>query len=220
MTTFRLTFLVTMGALLSSETALANQDPPPSCSSDSSQRMWTTGVRTGGYVINFLWHTIERDCDRLADFETLIYENLDRFDLTGANNDTLCHFGGHVFGIDEALGFVFDQCSASCFQEGEIAGSASAKAYCDLSIALGGLSDADSYLRAPVQLCGSLFQTSCDLTFITSTRSYTDSAGFACEPYTDLGPDVEPAPEGDGIPDYLGPWDAFRNEFCGYHPAP
>lgn len=178
-------------------------DVPAACRTQLGQRAFTAGHTAGGSLARQAWNNV-KDCDHVEDFESLVMNTLSRYGLPSNPSDyTACRYTGMVTGIIDELDGLFNVCTDQCFAEGEIAGDISAIAYCELSIALGGLASADDFIRGPVQVCGMSFELGCDTMFDTTSESYSNKIG-ACLAYT-----RDP---------FTSVWHQARSNQCAYNP--
>ena len=179
---------------------------PASCDTTTPARnAYRTGVTAGKTLVNQAWARVN-DCDRIDYFLGVLEDDISRLTLPqNASASTVCRYTGTVDGVYEMLDTLYGTCSDLCFLDGSFAGEMSATVYCELSIALGGLSEADAFLRGPVQVCGLNFEFGCDSQFISITTTYENLMGV-CYPYT----------EGE----YADVWDEARNNQCAYVPLP
>jgi hypothetical protein len=183
----------------------AQAQVPDECQDSVSQRAYNAGALTGASLTRQAWNAVN-DCDRVEDFETIILNTLDKYDLPqNAPNYLICRYSGLVQGILDTLDILYQNCVEQCEAEGEIAGDVSAIAYCELSIALGGLTSADAFIRGPVQVCGLSFEVGCDSMFNATSLVYANAMG-TCLPYTEDPFDVV--------------WDQARYYQCAYNPIP
>ncbi len=177
---------------------------PPKCDTRYTSTSYNRGITSGEILAQQAWSTVNDvpggGCDELEYFTDLVVDNVTRLTLRpGASDYVICRYTGTVDGIYNELDEIWSYCETSCMEEGAQVGEFSAKIYCDLSIALDGLAEADQYIRGPVHICGLEFETACDSNYIATSFNYL--AG-QCVPYT----------EGE----YFGVWDQTRNNQCMY----
>jgi hypothetical protein len=178
---------------------------PPGCQGARESRAFNAGTVSGHSLVRQAWANVN-DCDQIETFETIITDDLSGYQVPpGSSSYTICRFTGIVAGMLDELDAQFQNCQDQCLAEGETAGNISAIAYCQLSIALGGLATADWFLRGPVQVCGLNFQVGCDSSFVGDTENYSNSHG-ACLPYTQNP--------------FTAVWTQARNNQCAYNPIP
>jgi hypothetical protein len=178
---------------------------PDACNTTLGRRAFNSGVQLGTGLADAAWANVN-DCDRVDDFNDIITDDVGRYQLApNPSNYTYCRYSGVIAGVLDELAVILDDCAGQCRAEGEIVGQISAMAYCELSLALGGLSSADAFLRGPVATCGASFQEGCDPAFDSFSQNYTNTLG-ACLQYT----------EGD----YADVWDQARYYQCAYNPLP
>ena len=186
--------------------AHADLPPPPSCAVNAqTASAYRTGTKLGEKIVTQAWARIH-DCDRIDQFLDIVQGNVSRLTLIPhASANTVCRYTGTADGVYSALDTLYGTCSDQCFLDGTFAGQLSGEVYCELSIALGGLAEADDFLRGPVQVCGLNFEVGCDSQFIATTTTFTSTDGV-CVPYT----------EGT----FEAVWDQARNNQCAYEPIP
>jgi hypothetical protein len=181
---------------------------PANCATGINLSQYKTGLKIGKTIVKSAWANIS-DCDRVDYFLDVVLVKVSRLTLKeGASNATVCRYTGTADGVYEELDTLYGTCADQCFIDGEFAGSLSAEIYCELSIALGGLVEADDFLRGPVAICGLNFEIGCDSAFIATSVDYANADG-ECLAYT----------EGE----YETVWDQARNNQCAYvieEPAP
>lgn len=176
---------------------------PSSCTPATSASAYRTGLRLGERIVTQAWGRVN-DCDRVDYFLSIVEDNVSRLTLpAGSTNSTVCRYTGTADGVYQQLEVVYQSCFDQCFSDGEFAGALSGEIYCELSIALDGLEEADDFIRGPVEICGLSFETGCDFAFYDTTTSYVNDEGV-CLQYT----------EGE----YFEVWDQARNNQCMYEP--
>jgi hypothetical protein len=165
-------------------TSEAQAAPPASCSTGLAASSYKTGQRIGKNLVKSAWGNID-DCDRIDQFLEIVEENVSRLTLKeNPSNSTVCRYTGTVDGVYEELDGLYGTCADQCFLDGTFAGQLSAEVYCELSIALGGLVEADDFLRGPVAICGLNFEIGCDSEFIAVSTVYENPDG-ECVTYTE-----------------------------------
>jgi hypothetical protein len=191
-----------------STAGLAQAAPPDNCDSGRELSSYKTGLRLGQNIVKSAWNNVD-DCDRIDYFLQVVEDSVSRLTLAvNASDSTVCRYTGTVDGVYDGLDTLYGTCSDQCFLDGQFAGQLSAEVYCELSIALGGLAEADDFMRGPVEVCGLNFEIGCDTEFIGVSVAYENDDGVCLE-YT----------EGE----YLTVWDQARNNQCAYvipEPAP
>jgi len=166
-------------------------------------RSYRAGYRQGEYLVNAAWNRVS-NCDEIETFETLVMNSVSRYTLNeGASLSTVCRYSAVITAILDGIDSLYWDCEELCTQDGELAGDISGQAYCELSIALGGLAEADDFIRGPVQICGLAFEIACDQTFEVVTTSYSNDDG-ECVVYT----------EGE----FEAVWRQAQNNQCAYWP--
>ena len=193
-------FLITL-SLMMNTAASAQDDIPESCTGNYERIAYNAGLASGTSIVSMAWNSVD-DCDNIELFETIVTSIVDRLTLPENSSTTVaCRYAGYINGIMAAINDIYRECEALCYYEGVLIGDFAAKAYCDLSLAIGGLSEADDFIRAPVQLCGFNFEFACDVTFLFTTLTYFNVIGY-CEQYT--------------YGAYYDVWDQVRNNQCAY----
>ncbi len=181
------------------------QAVPEGCESPRDERAFNVGRAAGASIARQAWRSVN-DCDRVERFEDLVISVLERYAPPPAPTTySLCRFVGVAAGIVDTLDEVFFGCTDACLLEGEFVGEISAVVYCELSIALNGLSTADAFVRGPVQVCGLSFEIGCDASFLGTAFSYVNPQGM-CLPFT----------EGEFEPVF----EQARENQCAYNPVP
>ncbi len=106
------------------------------------------------------------------------------------DNYVRCRAQGYVDGYFYRLNKLFGQCVLDGADWGQFA----ANLYCALSIDLGGLAETALFVRAPIGLCGNLFEATCEDLFRyvglegnysiqPIVASYLEVSGFTPEPF-------------------------------------
>jgi len=195
---------------LAAGTAHATTPIPASCDINAQTRgAYKQGNLLGERLVTQAWNTIHNDCDRIDYFLQVVQDNVSRLTLLpNASVNTICRYTGTADGVYNKLDALYGTCADDCFIDGTFAGQLSGEIYCELSIALGGLVEADDFLRGPVAVCGFSFEIGCDSQFISTTTEFVTPAPSpqACEQYT----------EGE----FAEVWDQARNNQCAYEPIP
>jgi hypothetical protein len=192
-----------IAAVAGEASAQTSPPPPPACAGAASA--YRTGLTLGQRIVTSSWNRVN-DCDRIDYFLQVVEDNVSRLTLPdNPSTSTICRYTGTADGVYQALDNLCGACFDQCFIDGEFAGQISGEIYCELSIALDGLEEADDFIRGPVAVCGLSFETGCDAAFIGVTTSYVNDDG-ACVSYT----------EGE----YERVWDQARNNQCMYEPPP
>jgi hypothetical protein len=157
------------------------QLPPAGCATDAKSP-YHAGYVASQSLINTAWKRVNQCSDTvLDDFAKNKVGVVLKLYLPKPGYDDLirCRFAGSYAGIQDAMQNILAGCADQCNFDGQIAGDIAAQAYCLLSIALGGLADADQFLRGPVQVCGLSFEFGCDSQFLTTAAAFS-----GCAPYT------------------------------------
>jgi hypothetical protein len=195
--------LALIAAAAGDASAQTTPQVPPACATAASA--YRTGLTLGSRIVTSSWNRVN-DCDRIDYFLQIVEDNISRLTLPpNPSTSTICRYTGTADGVYQALDGLYGACFDECFIDGEFAGQMSGEIYCELSIALDGLEEADDFIRGPVEVCGLSFETGCDVAFIDVTTSYVNPDGV-CSIYT----------EGD----YFEVWDQARNNQCMYEPPP
>lgn len=158
------------------ETVYAN-DIPPGCQSAYAKRRYEMSLRSGENLAKQAWSKIsaQNGCLELENFTDIVVGNVERLTLyPRASAAVICTYTGTVDGIYNQLDKIWDTCQTDCAEEGRLTGEFAAQVYCDLSIALNGLENADEFMRGPVQICGLEFENACDAEFIYWSLGYPD----------------------------------------------
>lgn len=196
-----LTRLILFLVLLIGEAFASNLIPQPlplNCSGGSALRFYNNGVMQGRNLGASAWGSVN-DCDSLETFENIVMNNLNDFVVPpGSSNAVICRHSGMTEGIIQQLEVISQRCASLCAREGKIIGQLSALLYCQLSNALGGLSNPDLFIRRPVFVCGFNYQVSCDAKFVGDTQNN-------CSSYT-RNP-------------WIAVWNKTRHNQCAYDPA-
>jgi len=189
------TFIMTLGSLavltlctFSAVPSAQADGVPAQCGSARDTRFYNLGVRKGRNLaqqaINSLGDDEEQICqdpDALADLEDLIREIVDAIEIPAhASQATRCHVFGQIAGLIAEIVDFQEECPIiCCIADGRLIGEISAKLYCELSIALGGLVPVELFDRLATDTCGERFQESCDEKF-----AYVATSDHECKPFT------------------------------------
>src|SRR5262249_29672413 len=110
---------------------------------------------------------------------------------------------------------------SSCILDGGQWGDFTSNLYCELSIELNGLGESETFVRAPVGLCGTLFESVCDNTYQyvategriplqQPVKSFLSQHGVSPQPY----PGCLPHTTGEYAPIFS----SAMNSDCSYAP--
>lgn len=196
-----LTFVAGVGA---ADVASAQQQPtvPEECTASRDQRGWTSGRSAGESRVNSLWRSaaVGQDLDKLSDALPGALETLETA-LSGlaANAEPTQYVRCRAQGYAEGYFFRLNQLFGQCVVDGADWGQLAANIYCSLSIELDGLAESSLFVRAPVGLCGNLFEYTCedvyryvgkegDHEFQPLVANFLESNGFVVEPFAGCGP--------------------------------
>jgi hypothetical protein len=199
--------VLSVGVVLCSVSTARSEEIPEYCSQDDSYgaktRAYNAGALSGENLVSMMWSALREDCDRIELLESIAVSNLQRFNWSGDESDVVaCRFAGYANGILAKIDELYRYCEKMCYLEGQMIGEIAAIAYCELSLAFGGLVVPDGLIRAPVQICGLQFEFACDSTFIDITFSYENILG-ACFIYA--------------FDTYFEVWNQTRNNQCAYY---
>lgn len=183
----------------------ATPTAPSVCASDSRNKTgYNTSVTAGSSRINAVWNsaTVNHNLDNLsAQYDTLMsalsHQVASLVGTSAITQYTKCRAQGYIDGYIFRLFQLFGQCVG----DGADWGQFTANLYCDLSLSIGGLGSDDLIIRTPVQLCGNLFELSCEDTHqyvaeegdhvildivqqYFSAHSFTPVTFLGCKPFT------------------------------------
>jgi hypothetical protein len=166
------------------------QDVPVDCASFASA--YRTGYSGGRSIARSAWSSrnVAQSCANIDVFRVAVTSALAtrmRYELNlgGApTQSAACRSLGFAQGATDTVDGLLNQCADTCFLEGQFIGEIAAVAYCELSIALGGLGLDELLLRGPVEVCGTAFEVGCDSNFQTRAVSYRNGDNIQCLPYT------------------------------------
>jgi hypothetical protein len=166
-------FAMWMGACVTlASTASAQANPfatptaPSVCASDSRNKTgYNTSVTAGSSRINAVWNSaaVNHNLDNLSNQYDLLMTSLQHqvASLVGSSaitQYTKCRAQGYIDGYVFRLFQLFGQ----CIGDGADWGQFTASLYCDLALNVPGLGSDDLIIRTPVQLCGNLFELTCE----------------------------------------------------------
>jgi cysteine-rich repeat protein len=183
-------------------------DIPEICqTSDQNIQFYNLGFLKGGNLVDQAWNAIDQDCNALVEdtfFKTIILNLIYGMSLPpDATERVACHFYGSIAGIVARLLELEEECLEQCVLDGQFVGEFAAVMYCELSIALGGLSLADDLIEGILSLCGAAMVPACENTFETVAATYETISLESCAPYVDT--EV---------------YDQAKHNQCVYNPVP
>lgn len=200
---------LSVSALVSASNAAAQAVPsvpkaptvPSQCSARRDSTGWTSSRSAGESRVNSIWssNAINRDLDNLSDALPNIIESLEQYLVTLGGGQTpttyiQCRAQGYTEGFLFALNKLFKECVLGGADWGQVA----ADIYCRNAIEYGGLGEETLFVRAPVGLCGNLFEYTCEDTYryvgkegnysvSPEVQAYLDDEGIELEPYPGCG---------------------------------
>jgi hypothetical protein len=194
-------FAMWMGACLLLGSTASGQFTPPTvpneCKDSRNSKGWTSSRASGESRVNSVWKSaaVGQNLDNLSDRLPVLLDGLEQtmISLAGGQDVTQyvrCRAQGYVDGFIYRLNQLFGQCVLDGADWGQFA----ANLYCSLSLELGGLGDQTLLIRAPVGLCGNLFEVTCedlyryvglegDYSIQPTVASYLQVSGFTPEPF-------------------------------------
>jgi hypothetical protein len=138
---------------------------PSECSDSRNSKAWTSARTAGESRVNTVWksNAVAQDLDKLSDALPSVLDSLQQYlvSLTSGSEPTLytkCRAQGYTEGFVYRLNVLFNQCVLDGADWGQFA----ADLYCRLSVELGGLGSDTLFVRAPVGLCGNMFEATCE----------------------------------------------------------
>ena len=170
---------------------------PDECADLRNSRAWSSAKAAGESRVTSVWKSaaVKQDLDKLSDALPTVLDSLEQYlvSLTGGSDPTpyiQCRAQGYTEGFVYRLNVLFNE----CVLDGADWGQFSADLYCRLSAELGGLAADTLFVRAPVGLCGNMFEVTCEETyrFVGSEGNYSvdplvsaylESNGVTLEPY-------------------------------------
>jgi len=185
-----------------SAAALAPPTVPAACTDARNSKGWTSGRASGESRLTSVWKSsaVHQSLDALSDNLPVILTSLETAMIGLAQGVeptpyVQCRAQGYAEGFLYKLNQLFGQCVLDGADWGQFA----ANVYCSLSIDLGGLASDSLFVRAPVGLCGNLFEFTCEdsYRYVGSegatpvspvVQSYLDSEGFLLEPFQGCAP--------------------------------
>lgn len=196
-----------LGSLFATVSASAQIEVPAVCSVPRNARLLTLGERKGVNLARqaFASTAIGSNCDNVDAFADAVLDIVGGLSLGSPTDAALCHFVGTVNGLLAEVAEIQGGCAETCFFDGAFVGEFAGLLYCELSIALGGLSPDVTFVAGPVGICGESFEAACFEVFEDVT-----TADETCEPFTALDPPADP--------DFSEVWEQTRNNQCLYNP--
>lgn len=213
-------------AAANSAAALSPPTVPAQCVDARDSKGWTAGRAAGEARLTAVWKStaVHQNLDSLSDNLPVVLSSLETAltGLAGGVEPTRyvqCRAQGYAEGFLYKLNQLFGQCVLDGADWGQFA----ANVYCSLSIDLGGLGSDSLFVRAPVGLCGNLFEFTCEDTFrFVGTEgatpvspvvaSYLNAQGFVLDPFPGC------APYSDG--EWLESFETSLHNDCTYVRAP
>lgn len=129
---------------------------------------------------------LQRKIDRVLE---RLFDNVRDAWRAEARDNKRCRVQGVADGFVSRIVELIGQCILDGAQWGQFA----ANTYCALSLELGGLGDTGVFVRAPVGLCGSLFQANCDGVYaFVATEGRTDLPSAVAKFCSDRDLDIQP----------------------------
>jgi hypothetical protein len=199
--------LTLVGIISSSASAQSVPQPPvaptvpAACAARRDSTAWTSGRSGGESRVNSIWKStaVNQDLDNLSDALPNALAALQQYltALTAGQQPTTyiqCRAQGYTEGFLFALNKLFK----ACVLDGADWGQFAADVYCRMSLEFGGLGDDTLFVRAPVGLCGNLFEYTCEDTYrhvategaysvSPIVQAYLDQEGVTLEPYSGCG---------------------------------
>jgi hypothetical protein len=189
--------------------ASAESIVPSKCEGSFLERAHYVGYLTGGNIVNQAWNAIENDCNQVVEdtfFTDVILNTLKNLGIpAGAPDYVFCRYHGYIAGAADQLSAIEDECIDQCVQNGNMIGELATMMYCELSIALGGLEEADDLLEGVLSLCGEATVDACETLFNNNTPGYENFLGQSCEPYTQ--------------DEFSNVWEQAKHNQCVYNPV-
>lgn len=157
-------------------------------SGDGNTRLsYLTGARILHRQVLDTWEATGENCLTLESFSTTMESLITRFSVVQAPSAaSACRFSGAYDGIASALDILAERCKQSCSDDKDRSGAAragafAARAYCELSFALGGVSEHVAFFSTRGKICGSEYEDSCESSFDQELRRYRGYDGTSCE---------------------------------------
>lgn len=171
------------------------------CAEDPAlARQFALNFGIGARIVNGAVRRVN-DCDEIDGVGDFILDTVLAFEPPPGASDALrCRQAGLLDGALAELDNQNFACADQCTDDGSTFGELAAAAYCNLSLLLDGLDEPDPLQRRPVNVCGALYEISCDSAFIASSRADSQCQEYTKAPYTEA-------------------WDESRNNQCAYEPC-
>lgn len=195
---------------------------PSECSARRDSTAWTSGRSGGESRVNSIWKStaVNQDLDNLSDQLPQILEALEQYLTSLSMGQTpTTYIKCRAQGYTEGFLFALNKLFKACVLDGANWGQFAADVYCRMSIELGGLGEETLFLRAPIGLCGNLFEYTCedsyryvskegDFSITPIVQSYLDQEGIVLEPYPGCGIYTDD--------EYLSTFEAALHNDCTY----
>jgi len=156
--------------VLGSSASVSAQVTPPTvpsqCSNSRDKSGWTSGRQSGESRVTSVWKSaaVGQNLDNLSNALPGLLDALSQ-NLQGLaggqrapSQYVRCRAQGYADGFFWRLNQLFGQCVLDGADWAQFA----ANLYCELSADLGGLEAASLFVRAPVGVCGNLFEATCE----------------------------------------------------------
>jgi hypothetical protein len=198
---------------------------PSECSARRDSTAWNSGRSSGESRVNSVWRSsaVNRDLDNLSDALPNVLDALQQYLLSLAgDSEPTTNIKCRAQGYTEGFLFALNKLFAACVLDGADWGQFAADVYCRMSLELGGLGEETLFVRAPVGLCGNLFEYTCedvyryvgsegDHTVASIVQDYLDDEGITLEPYPGCGIYTDD--------EYLATFEAALHNDCTYEIA-
>ena len=189
------------GALTSQASAQTVPTVPSECTDARNAKSWSAGRAAGESRVDSVWKStaVGKNLDNLSAQLPTVLASLETalVGLSAGHEPTplvQCRAQGYTEGFLYRLNKLFGQCVLDGADWGQFA----ANVYCSLAIELDGLGEQSLFVRAPVGLCGNLFEFTCEDTyrFVGSegadglssvVQTYIDQQGLVLEPFVGCG---------------------------------
>ena len=195
----KLSFLA-LSALLWTGSAAAQLSAPtvPSeCSSSRDSRGWSSSKTAGDSRVQSVWKSaaVNRNLDNLSNQLPALLTALEQTIVSlGAGEQVTQYVRCRAQGYADGFFYRLNQLFGQCVLDGADWAQFAANLYCTVSAELGGLAESGLFVRAPVGLCGNLFEATCedvyryvgregDHTINQSVAAYLELNDFTPEPF-------------------------------------
>lgn len=221
-------WLIAAGALVWSAGASAqvtNPSVPAECSDSRDSRGWTASRQAGDSRIQAVWKSaaVKKNLDNLSDQLPTLLDAL-QATMTGlVGNEavtqyTRCRAQGYADGFFYRLNVLFGQCVLDGADWAQFA----ANLYCTLSTDLGGLAETSLFVRAPVGMCGNLFEATCEdvYRYVGLEGDYALNPAIASYlEHNDFTPEAFPGCKAFAQDEFLAVFEASLHNDCSYEIA-